>query len=107
MSGRLIHGGVCAALAAAALTAVACTNPLSPTSTEWTFKMGSQCSGRLNSAVSIYVDNTYQGQTTGTLTVSVTPGLHTYNAFTERRLYEWGPNQKEIPSGGLTLTLDC
>jgi hypothetical protein len=85
--------------------------PTTPTSTNtgttWTFQIGSTCAGRLNSSVNIYVDSDYKGQTTGRLDVSVTPGNHTFEAFTTGRRLQWGPDQSTISPGGLTSTLDC
>jgi hypothetical protein len=74
---------------------------------QFTFVMGSSCAGRLNSAVNIYVDQTYKGQTTGTLAVNSSAGLHQWEAFTDGRRFHWGPDEDRVPDGGLRMTLDC
>lgn len=89
--------------------ATTATTPSGPptTSATWTFQIGSSCAGKLNSAVSIYVDDVYRGQTQGQLSVSVSPGSHMYAAFTTDHVHQWGPNEVSIGSEGVILTLDC
>jgi len=78
----------------------------SQSTAQWIFRIGSTCAGRLNSAVSIYVDDSYKGQTTGELSVGVNVGRHTYQAFTTNRAWQWGPTEINVTGNG-TTTLDC
>ena len=100
--------GVVSAAGCSALLEEGPTGPTpTPSLANWTFVISSSCSGRLNSAVSIFVDNEYQGQSRSQLTARVSVGSHEYHAFTSGREHEWGPNHFLAGSAGLELTLDC
>lgn len=78
-----------------------------PTTTSVTFVLASSCHGRLNSAVSIYVDNRFLGTTSGELHAEVTPGVRRLEAFTAGRAKNWGPTDVQFEPGRLRYTLHC
>lgn len=73
-----------------------------------TFVISSSCRGGvLNGPVHIDVDNRYLGATAGELVARIDPGVRRFEAFTDRRVWTWGPTDVDFRAGTQRRTLNC